>query len=269
MSNPVLLLHSSLASGAQWRALAARLGEDHRVVAPDLIGYGAASAWSGEGQFHLADEARAIHALLDGFREPAHLVGHSYGGAVALEVARTRSDLRSLTLIEPVAFHLLRGGDLEDTLALAEVRRVARGLTRALATGDYAGACGDFVDYWNGRGAWAALGAAKRAAATPRAAKVALDFHATLEHPVRLAELENITLPTLLMYGELSPAPTLRICAQLARVLPEVDEQAIPGAGHMCPLTHAEEVNARIGRHLESARRAACSNSAHTLATVH
>ncbi len=252
MPSPVVLLHSSLASGAQWRALGARLDESRRVVAPDLIGYGASAPWSGEGGFHLHHEARAIHALLDGLGEPAHLVGHSYGGAVALEVARVRRDIRTLTLIEPVAFHLLRDGDVEDVVALAGIRRVARRLSEALATGDYAVACGDFVDYWSGRGAWAAMGQAKRAAAVAHAAKVALDFHATLEHPVRLADLDEVAFPTLLIHGERTTAPARRICAHLARVLPDVRERSIAGAGHMCPVTHAADVNEFIVRHLES-----------------
>ena len=253
MPSPVVLLHSSLASGGQWRTLAARLGErPYRVFAPDLIGYGTAAPWSGEGRFQLHHEARAIHALLDGFGEPAHLIGHSYGGAVALEVARRRSDLRTLTLIEPVAFHLLRDGDVEDTLALAEIRRVAQRLAQALATGDYAVACGEFVDYWSGRGTWAAMGAAKRAGAAARAAKVALDFHATLEHAARLGDLEELALPTLLMHGERTTAPARRICEHLARVLPDAREHVISGAGHMAPLTHADEVNEFIVRHLEA-----------------
>ena len=56
-----------------------------------------------------------MHALLGRLDQPAHLVGHTCGGAVALSVARNRSDLlRSLTVVEPVAFHLLRGGGASD-----------------------------------------------------------------------------------------------------------------------------------------------------------
>src|SRR5437762_2859598 len=150
MSIPVVLLHSSLASGGQWRALAAGLGERYEVFAPDLIGYGTAAGWSGEGPFDLRDEATAIHALLDRIGRPLHLVGHSYGGAVALHVARERAHgLRSLTLIEPVAFHLLRDGDADDAAALNEITHVADGVRRALASGDHAVGCGGFVDYWS------------------------------------------------------------------------------------------------------------------------
>lgn len=242
---PVLLLHSSASSGAQWRALAGELSGRYRVIVPDLYGYGASAHWPGHGCFHLGREADIVRALVDG---PAHLVGHSYGGAVALHLAATHS-VRSLTLIEPVAFHLLRGRDLR---ALAEISEVADAVTRALACGDYAGGMQRFVDYWSGPGAWAALPEEKRATLAPRLAKVALDFHATLTEPERFVHLKALPAPTLLIQGACAPLPTRRICELLAEILPNVRLETIAGAGHLCPLTHRDVVNDLIAAHLDS-----------------
>lgn len=241
---PVVLLHSSGASGGQWRALAERLSARYRVVAPDLYGYGASAHWPGRGAFSLAHEAEIVHAMLGRVGEPAHLVGHSYGGAVALHVARLRSDLlRSLTVIEPVAFHLLSDR--------SEIIEVAESVTRALACGDYAGGLARFVDYWSGPGSCDAMPAAKRDAMAARLAKVALDFHATLSEPARLEDFRDLPLPALLLQGACSPLPTRRICELLARVLPESRLATIEGAGHMAPLTHRDRVNALIAAHIE------------------
>lgn len=241
---PVLLLHSSGASSSQWRALAERLSARYRVVAPDLYGYGATAHWPGRGAFSLAHEAEIVHALLGHVGEPAHLVGHSYGGAVALRVARLRSALlRSLTVIEPVAFHLL-----EDR---SEITAVAARVAQCVACGDYLGGFGSFFDYWCGPGSWDATPAAKRDAMAARLAKVALDFHATLNEPARLEDFGGLPLPTLVLQGACSPLPTRRICEQLARVLPESQLATIEGAGHMAPLTHRDSVNALIAAHVE------------------
>ena len=97
-SEPVVLLHCSGSSGAQWRSLAAQLDARHQVLMPDLIGYGASASWGGSGTFCLAEETAPVRSILGRLNEPVHLVGHSYGGAVALHLARVRpAFVKSLT----------------------------------------------------------------------------------------------------------------------------------------------------------------------------
>jgi len=247
---PVVLLHSSGSSAAQWRALAERLAERYRVIAPELYGYGGTAHWPGRRPFQLECEAEIVLALLERVNEQAHLVGHSYGGAVALHLAGLRCDLlRSLTLIEPVAFHLLRGADAP---ALAEITEVAESVARATTRGEYHAGFGRFVDYWSGPDAWSGIPPDKRHAMAARLPKVALDFHATLNEPTQLEDFRWMTVPTLLLYGTTSPLPTRRICELLARVLPEAQLKAIGGAGHMAPLTHRDQVNALVVAQLDA-----------------
>ena len=249
---PVVLLHSSGSSGAQWRALVDRLSPHHRVIAPDLYGYGATGNWSGRSMFSLEQEAGLVGALLGRLGQPAHLVGHSYGGAVALNIARSRGDqLASLTVIEPVAFHLLRGGSAADAEALREIWGVTETVVQALACGDYAGGYGRFVDYWSGSGTWDAIPPSRREALGPRLAKVALDFHATIGDAATVEDFRSMAVPTLVLQGACTKAPTQRICARLAANLPEARTRTIGGAGHMLPITHRDEVNTLIAEHIE------------------
>jgi pimeloyl-ACP methyl ester carboxylesterase len=243
----VVLLHCSGSSGAQWRALAAKLAGRYTVVAPDLIGYGAAAPWPGQHEFSLAQEAAPVLDVLGRLGEPAHLVGHSYGGAVALHIARTRPELlRSLTLIEPSAFHLLRGGDEIDAAALREISEVATEAKTALAGGDYLRAFGRFVDYWSGPGSWAAMPAERRVAFAPQLAKVALDFHALLNEPAELEDVQGIAVPTLLVQGGCTKLPSRCVCKRLREALPAVQFRLVQGAGHMLPVTHRDQVNSPI-----------------------
>ena len=82
----VIALHCSLGSGRQWAGLAEQLGSDYQMIAPDISGYG-----NNPGPFILPTSlAEEIELLGDRFREadgPIHLVGHSYGGAVAFKIA--------------------------------------------------------------------------------------------------------------------------------------------------------------------------------------
>ena len=77
---PVVLLHCSGSSSAQWRSLIARLATRFHVLAPDLHGYGGSETWNGPEVFSLAHEAAVVDALLARVDQRAHLVGHSYGG---------------------------------------------------------------------------------------------------------------------------------------------------------------------------------------------
>lgn len=243
--DPVVLLHSSASSAAQWRVLTGQLTERYRVLAPDLYGYGESARWPGHAAFTLAHEAEIVHALLDHVGTQAHLVGHSWGGAVALHAARTRGGrFRSLVLIEPVAFYLLADR--------AEIAAVADGVRRAVASGDYMGGCRSFYEYWSGPGSWDAVPAARREAMAPLMAKVAIEFHAAFTEPAGLADHRRIAVPTLLLLGERSPQPTRRICELLAATLPDARLRVVEGAGHMSPLTHREAVNALVAEHLST-----------------
>jgi pimeloyl-ACP methyl ester carboxylesterase len=251
--DPVILLHSSASSSTQWRSLAERLSERYRVIAPDLYSYGGTSHWPGRRPFHLECEAEIVVALLKRANQPAHLIGHSYGGAVALHVAGLRRDLlRSLTLIEPVAFHLLKE---TDALALAEITAIADNVLSAIVRGDYVAGLECFVDYWGGPEASARIPAETRVAMAARLPKIALEFHATLNEPRRLEDFRSLALSTQILYGSHSPRPARRICGLLERILPEVTLKTIAGAGHMAPMTHRNQVNAMIVAHLEANSR--------------
>jgi len=246
---PVILVHGSGSSGAQWRGLADQLSARYRVFAPDLFGYGGSTNWLGSNAFRIENEAEIVHALLARTGGRAHLVAHSYGGAVALHIARTFSDsLRSLTLIEPAAFNLLRETDAPLATQLAEF---AERMVRAIGSGEYLAGFGMFFDYWNGPHSWAQLPAEKRYAMATRLPKVVLDFHAIFNATWRLDDFRALTVPTLLVQGAHSPAPTRRICELLARTIPAAELRTLEGAGHMAPITHRDRVNAMLVSQLD------------------
>jgi pimeloyl-ACP methyl ester carboxylesterase len=247
---PIVLLHCTGGSGRQWAELAEALRANFQVLAPDLCGYGGTTHWPGNGTFNLAIEADLVGALVDKLKKPAHIVAHSFGGAVALQLAlRYPQHVKSLTLIEPAAFHLLRDGDDEDERALRQISEVAATVADAVNCGDYLGAMRHFVNYWNGEGAWDVLPNSQRIALATRINKVTLDFWATLNDPTRLDNLAGLAVPTLIMSGGLSPFPARRICFHLARTLPDVKLRTIDDAGHMLPMTHRKEILLLITAH--------------------
>ena len=257
MSNeqiPVIALHCSGASGGQWRKLAAALGSRYEVIAPSLIGCGDSGAWSGEHGFTLADEARGIVELVDALSEPVHLIGHSYGGGVALNVAAARPGaVASLALYEPSAFHLLKQFGPRARRELAEIETIAAVMRAGVVSGAYQSAAAAFVDYWNGEGAWEALRPDVRNGLVRWLPKAPLDFRALLEDDTPIASYRRITGPVSILCGEHALPPSRLIAEELAVALPNSTLEIVPGAGHMGPVTHTADVYARLSKHIHLA----------------
>jgi pimeloyl-ACP methyl ester carboxylesterase len=254
---PVIALHCSGAGAGQWRQLGEALGSVYTVFAPEHYGCEATGPWSGAHAFALADEATRTINFIDRSERKVHLVGHSYGGGVALHVALARSDrITSLALYEPSAFHLLKAMGDQAAAAFAEIVAITRRTGRGVIAGDYAGAAAAFVDFWSGPGTWASLKPSVQAALVRWIPKAPLDFRALINEPTLLTAYAGLRMPVLVMRGEQAPRPTRNIAEVLHSVLPHADLAVVDGAGHMGPLTHGTVVSELIAAHIRAAETA-------------
>ena len=245
----VVLVPCSASSTRQWKALAEQLA-GFQPVPLDLWGHGNQIRWHGTGPLSLAEEAAAIHKACSD-AAPFHLVGHSYGGGVALRFALSHPErLRSLTLIEPSSFHILKAATGSEAHLLDDIRAVAEAVNRGVVCGDYASGMQTFIDYWGGAGSWDSLPDDKKAQFAQLAVHVAHHFWSLIEENTPLAAYAAIDVPTLILCGTRSPAPSRAITRLLAETLPRARHRTIRDAGHMSPITHPAEVNALVVEHL-------------------
>lgn len=246
----VVLAHSSSSFGGQWRALIELLCGRYRVLAPDLIGYGATGAWPEGRDDLLADEIAIVEAMVALGRAPAHLVGHSYGGGICARAALRRpANTRSLTVIEPVMFHLL--GEPDDRAAYAEIRKVFEDVSRRVAEGRADAAAEGFLGYWVGPGAYAALPPERRDFVRDSMVKLALEWPFCIDRggPTR-RDLAGLGTPTLVLKGSETTRAAAAVVDILRACLPNHTSAEVAGAGHMSPVTHAPAVNALIEAHI-------------------
>jgi hypothetical protein len=225
-----VLIPCSASSVRQWKPLVEQLAGFHAVPL-DLWGHGSKGCWHGAAPLS------------------------SYGGGVALRFALSHPEcLLSLTLIEPSAFHILKSTEQPDAHLLDEIRVVAEAVNRGVICGDYASGMQTFIDYWGGAGSWQGLPDDRKAQFGHLAVHVAHHFWTLIEEKTPLAAYTAVDVPTLILCGTRSPAPSRAITRLLAKALPHARHRTIRNAGHMSPITHAAEVNGLVAEHLQRNR---------------
>ncbi|MGI9371981.1 MAG: alpha/beta fold hydrolase [Hyphomicrobiales bacterium] len=249
----VIALHSTASNSKQWKSLTAHLEQRYTVITPDLPGYGRSDPWPEAGPASLNAEANFIFALMEERREPVHLVGHSYGAAVAFKIAMTRPGwVRSLTMIEPAMFHVLRDGDAADQKLFAEISSVAGIVNASVAEGEPQAGMARFIDFWNGEGSWAKTTQALRENFTGQVSQVMNNFVAAFEERWNIKRARMISCPTLAIMGLEGPACAQRVTEMLAENIPDARLAIIPEAGHMAPLTDPHIVDPLIAGHMQA-----------------
>jgi len=247
---PLIALHASGASGRQWRPLADALGGAHRVIAPDLHGHGHGPALpSAPGSIVLADASR-VASMVQSVAGGVHLVGHSYGAAVALRVARDHPGaVRSLALVEPVAFRVLFDVYGRARPA-AEVHETANAVRTLVDAGQAERAAQRFIAYWGGERAWRALDDDARATTAARMPAIASQFDGLARHVPTLAECKRLSMPVLLIAGSRTRAPALRIVELLAGAMLDARVHRLPGGDHVEALESPARIVSRIAEFL-------------------
>lgn len=237
-------------SSRQWNKLAERLAPTHRVIAPDFIGSGAEPRWPLEQRFHFRLDVERIVERIRALDEPVHLVGHSYGGFVALQVAQQiPAHIRTLAAYDPVAFGVIRAA--HDAIGLADLQRAETSdVFNDIEHGGDDAWFDVFVDYWNGPGSWRAMPQPAREAFLAVGRKVFWEVHSLMHDQTPVEAYANLTAPALFLTGEKTPAAAQRVVALLAASLPNARAISIPGAGHMGPLTHHKLVNDALAAHV-------------------
>jgi len=250
---PVVLVHSSVSGNRQWRRLVERLSPRRRVIAPNLLGYGATTPWPAARPQAISDALQvllgAVAALVPD--EPLQLVGHSWGGALALHAAHRLGDRVSrLVLYEPMLPGLLAAhGRLQ---AATETRTLHAQLRDCAARGDWLGAAERFTDYFNGDGTWAGTPPPRRRAIADALPPNLHEWDAAMA-PLHADALAGVRARTLLMRGRRTRAALHEMSALLYRRFAHWRLVDVAGCGHMAPLTHADTINHWIADFLDEA----------------
>lgn len=249
----LLLLHASGSSRRQWDALAESLRNRFDVRAIDLHGHGKQPAPDHGQPLSVHDDVVLARAVLEA-SGGGHVIGHSYGAAVALHLAASAPGLvHSLAVYEPVVFRLL-ADHAAGSPGSREVFEVATGIWEQVRLSNLADAAALFVDYWSGQGTWQAMPAEHQQTVAARMPLINQQFHTLMHTPLSTAALAQLDMPLLCLHGTRSTCSARQMAMLLESLLPQARHEALEGLGHMAPVTHALGVNHRLVRFMNVER---------------
>ena len=247
----IVLVPGSCSTGAAWRPIVSALNSRFRCVTTSLLGYGGTEERRTASDPSIFHEADALEAVIRKTGGPVHLVGHSFGGLVALAVALGRQiPLSSLVILEAPAMELLRAQREEQH------HDVFRDMTKAYFAdflGGTAGAIAAMVDFYGGPGTFASWPSRVRAYAEQTTAVNILDWASAYGFPMSAASLASIRIPVLVVRGATSHPAMRRANALLSECIDEATLVTIAGAAHFMIATHAGEVARLIAEHVHRA----------------
>jgi pimeloyl-ACP methyl ester carboxylesterase len=244
----IVLVPGSCSTGAAWRPVMAAWGGRFRCVTTSLLGYGGTAERRSSRDPSIWHEVDIVESVIRKAGGPVHLVGHSFGGLVAIAVAlRNRVPLASLTVIEAPAAELLRdNGDRQHYRAF---RQMTDGYFAAFAGGDVE-AIATMIDFYSGAGTFASWPPNVRAYALETTAVNILDWASAYGFPLSAAALASIDIPVLVLWGQLSHPPVQRANALLAACIMGAVSIEIKAAAHFMIATHANNVSRLIAEHV-------------------
>lgn len=238
----VLALHGSASSPQMWRDARTPGESDSLWITPALMGYESGDAWPPGAPVSLDAEARRLAPLLGVKQDRAVVVGHSYGAAVALQLAlRWPHRVSALVLYEPARFALLRMVGAGDEWR--EIQDVGTYVQQAVARGQAMGAAALFVRYWAGDDAWEEATVASRERVMRWMPKVAAEFHAVLGDEVMPNAYSALQMPVHVLSGDRSPRPAVKVAATLAQACKLGRLWSCPEAGHLGPIYDIRCIN--------------------------
>jgi pimeloyl-ACP methyl ester carboxylesterase len=233
----LVFVHGAGDDGRVWRPQAAALADEFTLVAWDEPGAGRSSDVPAE--FGLADYAYCLAALIDELAlGPAHVVGMSWGGTVALELYRNHPEL-VCTLILADTYAGWKG-----SLPEAEVRSRVAGVQHTLCAAS-GGSVFTLEGLFGGDPPVDFLPLLQEMAADVRRESMQTALRAMAEADQRDL-LPRIAVPTLLIWGELDARSPLSVARQFEQAIDGARLVVLDGAGHMSNLERPEQFNATV-----------------------
>ena len=224
---PLVFIHGSLLDYRYWANEIDHFSQYFRVIAPSRRHHWPNSKPKGEFTYLSGEHTKDMIEFVDKVAgEPVHLVGHSYAGYLAIEMASQRPGLcRSLVLMEP-------GGPIEPMPPFPAPGQTFAKAANLYLSGEIEKACALFMDTVCTSPKWKDC--------SKNFKQMTLDnVHTVVEQikeirpAIKSSQLRQIACPTLLLMGKNTPKPFPQIIEAAASSMPHAQIATIPQASHL------------------------------------
>jgi pimeloyl-ACP methyl ester carboxylesterase len=239
--DPLVLVHGSWVDHTSWQLVVPDLARSFRVLTYDRRGHSLSEMPLGQGSRREDEEDLA--ALVEALDlAPAHGVGNSFGGSIALGLAARRPDLfRSLSVHEAPLMGLV-ADDAELRPLITEFWGRIESVVDQLRAGDIEGGTRRFVEEVAlGPGAWEQLPEEVRQMNMNNAPTFLGEVQDPKAADFDVSALLRFSSPVLLTEGDQSPPWFPKIMSKLAGTIDGAERLTFSGAGHVPQLTHPDE----------------------------
>ena len=243
---PLLLLHGFTGSSENWTSHQPAFSEHFTTITPDILGHGQSAAPQNAGRYAIAEAAADLVELLDQLSaEPAHLLGYSMGGRLALFMA----------LHYPIRFRSLTLESASPGLKIASERHARIERDQALADQIESDGIEAFVSYWETLPLWQSQQSLpshirerlrqQRLHNSAHGLANSLRGMGTGAQPSLWNQLSQLELPVLLLSGALDEKFTA-IGKRMAEQMPNARQVSIADVGHTIHLEAPEAFRRQV-----------------------
>ena len=228
---PLVFIHGAVSDFRTWIEQVNAFSGDYRAISYSRRAH-YPNAKAGASNYTRASHAADLIEFLKALKlEKAHLVGHSYGAAVALLAAlREPALVASLILAEPSPFPELLNADAEALLA--EQRAGFDKVLRLAENGEKEPAVREFLHTVIGIDAFCLLPGERRAVVLENAETLAPMLKTYYDSTIKREQLKKLKTRTLFITGEISPLIARLSCKALDRHLPNSGIAVLKSASH-------------------------------------
>jgi len=233
----VMLLCSTGLDSRQWSGLLPML-KGRRIICPHYLCYSGTDNWKGDGEINPWLDFLAAESLLLSEDRSIDIIGHSYGGFIALKLAKKYPEkIRKIAIHEPILWGCLQFTEKEDLRdEFGEVTETF--FTENLNPEDF---LRDFVDYWNNTGTWDSMPEERKKMWMNLQPKILSEARMLCYDKTPVSFYENIQHPILITLSKETPPHQYEVCKIVASYLKNVKLVNVSG-GHMGVITKSKEV---------------------------